>query len=185
MSEQNKALVHRFLEEVDKGEIAVLDRNVDPKYGDHNPPRFPGLAPSLAGAQQAFTMALGASQDFHHVVEDQVAEGEKVVSRITAWGTHTGELRGIPPTHKNVSMAGIAMHRIVRGKLVEHWATIDAFGSLQQLGVAPGAPIGGSPGVFAAKAVAAAVGTGGRSTPDANKALLRRFVESHLCKLLG
>lgn len=70
-------------------------------------------------------------------MEDLLAEGDRVVPRISASGLHTGELLGIPPTGKRVTMNGIAIHRVQDGKLVEHWAQIDALGLLQQLGAIP------------------------------------------------
>ena len=66
---------------------------------------------------------------------DQVAEGDKVVTRIRASGKHAGDFLGIPPTKRDVTMEGIAVHRIADGKIVEHWSTIDAFGLFAQLGV--------------------------------------------------
>lgn len=133
-AEENKALVRRYLEQVDIGDVAVVDEFIGLNYADHNPPPFPGLAPGIKGARQAFVLALAAFSDFHHTIEDQIAEGDKVVTRISAYGTHTGELLGIPPTGKHVTMTGITIHRIANGKLVEHWAQIDALGLLQQLG---------------------------------------------------
>jgi predicted ester cyclase len=65
------------------------------------------------------------------------------VTRVTAWGTRTGELLGIPPTGKRVERTGIAIRRFEGGKVVEHWAQIDALGLLQQLGAIP--PPGQSP----------------------------------------
>jgi len=75
--------------------------------------------------------------DFHHVVEDQIAEGDKVVSRITACGTHVGELLGVKPNGQRITMTGIAIHRIADARLVEHWSEIDLIGLLQRLGVVP------------------------------------------------
>ena len=66
-----------------------------------------------------------------------IAEGDKVVTRISAYGTQTGELFGIPPTGKQGSMSGIAIHRVVNGKIVEHWSEVDNLGVMQQLGVVP------------------------------------------------
>lgn len=136
-AEENKALVRRFLEQVDKGDVVVVDEFIAPNYNDHNPPPFPGLSAGREGARQAFALALAAFSDFHHTIEDQIAEGDKVVTRISAYGTHTGELLGIPPTGKRVTMTGITVHRIANGKLVEHWAQIHALGLLQQLGAIP------------------------------------------------
>ena len=85
-------------------------------------------------------------RDFHHVVEDQIAEGDKVVSRITASGTHTGELPGVQPTGSRVTMTGIAIRRVAAGKLVEHWSQVDLLGLLQGLGIAPAFTDGGTLG---------------------------------------
>jgi len=135
MSEQNKQLIRRFFEQIDTGDPAILDTFVARRYDDHNPPPFPDLPAGIAGAHKAFDLALEAFSDFKHEVLDQVAEGDKVVTRIKATGKHTGVFLGIPATNKDVTMEGIAVHRIAEGKIVEHWSTIDAFGLFAQLGV--------------------------------------------------
>ena len=91
----------------------------------------------MEGLKQAFNHFLAANPDGYHVVEDMIAEGDKVVTRLSAYGTQTGELFGIPPTGKQVSMTAIAIHRIVNGKIVEHWGEADNLGMMQQLGVVP------------------------------------------------
>jgi predicted ester cyclase len=136
-TEENKALIRRWLEGVDTGEIAVVDEFLDSRYVDHNPPPFPGLSSGIEGARQAFTYALNAFSEFRHEIEDQYADGDRVITRLTGYGKHTGEFLGIPPTGKEVKMEGIAIHRIADGKIVEHWAQIDAVGLLQQLGAIP------------------------------------------------
>jgi predicted ester cyclase len=78
-----------------------------------------------------------AFPDLHFTIEDQIAEGDKVVNRVTARGTHLGDFRGIPPTGKQVTVAGITIDRIAGGKLVESWTSWDFLGILQQLGVVP------------------------------------------------
>ena len=75
--------------------------------------------------------------DSHLVIEDVIAEGDKVVTRLTITGTQTGTLQGIPPTGKKFSMRGIDIFRVVDGKIVEHWDAVDQLGMLQQLGVIP------------------------------------------------
>jgi predicted ester cyclase len=140
-TEENKAFVRRWLRDVDTGDVGVVEKYVSRSYVDHNPPPFPIEGIGFEGAKQAFEYALGAFSDFHHEVEDQYADGDRVITRITAYGKHTGEFLGIPPTGKDVKMEGIAIHRIVDGQLVEHWAQIDAAGLLMQLGAIP--PPGG------------------------------------------
>jgi predicted ester cyclase len=66
-----------------------------------------------------------------------IAEGDKVVTRLSAYGTQTGELFGIPPTGKQIRMTGIAVHRIANSKIVEHWSELDNLGLMHQLGVVP------------------------------------------------
>jgi predicted ester cyclase len=70
-------------------------------------------------------------------VEDMIAEGDKVMTRLSAYGTQTGELLGIPATGKRFKSTAIAIHRIANGKIVEHWSEMDNLGVLQQLGVVP------------------------------------------------
>ncbi|MEX2247224.1 MAG: ester cyclase [Dehalococcoidia bacterium] len=136
MSDANKQLIRRFYEAIDEGDPAILDQFIARGYDDHNPP-FPNLSPGLAGSREAFHLALTAFSDFRHEVIDQIAEGDRVVTRMTASGRHTGEFLGIPATGKEVTMTGIAVHRIVDGKIAEHWSEVDGFGLFQQLGAFP------------------------------------------------
>ena len=138
--EENKALMRRYYDQIDKAakekkEPSFLDDFVAPNFVNHDP--SPGFTPDLDGLKQAYDHFLAANPDGYHVVEDMVAEGDKVVTRLSARGTQTGELFGIPPTGKQVSMTGIAIHRIADGKIVEHWSEIDNLGMMQQLGVVP------------------------------------------------
>ena len=72
-----------------------------------------------------------------HTIEDQIAEGDKVVTRLRGRGTFTGECLGIPPNGKVVTIQGIAIHRIADGKLVEHWGVADKLSFLQQMDAIP------------------------------------------------
>jgi predicted ester cyclase len=139
-TEENKALIRRYYEEIDAAAkddrgASVLDDFVAPTFVNRNP--SPGFTPDLEGLKQAYEHFLGANPDGYHVVEDMIAEGDKVVTRLSAYGTQTGELFGIPPTDKRVSMTAIAIHRIENGKIVEHWSELDNLGMMQQLGVIP------------------------------------------------
>jgi predicted ester cyclase len=137
-TEDNKALVRSWLAGVDTADPAVIEKFLPDAYADHNPPPFPGLSPGIEGARQAFAYALTAFSDFRHEIKAQYADGDVVISRIVGYGTHTGDFLGVPPTGKEVSMEGIAIHRVADGRLVEHWGTVDALGLLQQLGAIPG-----------------------------------------------
>jgi predicted ester cyclase len=135
-AEAIKALVRRFYEEIDNGNLDVLDELVAPDYLDHNPPPFPGLHAGLDGLKQAFKIFREATPG-HHQIEDQIAEGDKVVTRLTAYGKHEGDLPGAPRTGNDLKMTSITIHRIANGKLVEKWAEKDVLGFLQQIGVMP------------------------------------------------
>ncbi len=134
--EENKAIELRFFEEVvNKGNLAVIDELVAANFVDHSAP--PGIASDREGYKQFFAMTHSAFPDFHSTLEDMFAEGDKVVLRFTARGTHKGEWMGIAPTGKQVTRPGIAIHRITGGKIVEDWVSMDMLGALQQLGVVP------------------------------------------------
>ena len=75
-----------------------------------------------------------AFPDVHLEVEDIVATDAKVILRVVLKGTHRGEFQGIPPTGKDVAFAGIAMHQIENGQVVEHWGVMDLLSLMQQLG---------------------------------------------------
>ena len=134
--QKNKALIRRYFEEIDaERDVAVLDEFLAPDFVDHSP--SPGFTPDFEGMRQSFAHFLAATPDGYHNVEGMIAEGDKVVTRIYAYGTQTGELFGIPPTGKRMTSTGIAIHRIADGKIVEHWGEVDTLGVLQQLGVIP------------------------------------------------
>jgi steroid delta-isomerase-like uncharacterized protein len=100
---------------------------------------LPSSLPKGIDGNKVFTsMFLRAFPDTRMTVEQQVAEGDNVVTRWTAQGTHKGELMGIPATGKQVTITGITIDRIVAGRIVESWDEFDQFGMMQQLGVVPG-----------------------------------------------
>jgi steroid delta-isomerase-like uncharacterized protein len=135
-AEENKALVRRFYEEIDKGNVDAMDDLVAEDYLDHSPPPFPGFAPGREGVKQAFRLFWDATPG-RHQIDDQIAEGDKVVTRLTAYGVHEGDLPGIPATGRQIKMTGTVIHRIENGKLVEKWSDKDVLGFLQQVGVIP------------------------------------------------
>lgn len=137
MSEENKAIVRRFYEEfANQGILSVAEELVAPDFVDHNPPG-PDFAPGLEGLKQVFTMFRSAFPDMILTVEDQIAEGDKVVTRLTSRGTHKGELMGVPPTGKTITIGLIDIFRVEGGQLAEHWGESDTMGMMQQLGVVP------------------------------------------------
>src|SRR5438552_106610 len=99
----------------------------------------PGFSGDLGGLKKLFTM-FQRSTPGYHTVDDLIAEGDKVAGRVTGYGTHEGELLGVPRTGKEIRMSGLVIWRIRNGKIVETWVQNDTMGLLHQLGVLP--PVG-------------------------------------------
>jgi predicted ester cyclase len=133
--EDNKALVRRFYREIDNGNLAVIDELVAEDYRDHSPPPFP-VSAGRQGVKEAFSLFWTATPG-RHIIEDQIAEGDRVVTRLTCVGRHEGDLPGIRRTGNEMRMSAVVIHRIADGKLVEKWSDKDVLGMLQQLGVLP------------------------------------------------
>jgi steroid delta-isomerase-like uncharacterized protein len=134
--EENKALFRRYVEEVgNKGNLDLADEIFD-SYLAHQPDgsvleRGPEDVKRFMGEFRS------AFPDFHTTIEDMVAEGDKVVTRWRARGTHQGEFRGIAPTGNEMEITGIGIFRFSEGKVVESWDNFDQLGMMQQLGVIP------------------------------------------------
>jgi steroid delta-isomerase-like uncharacterized protein len=139
-TEQNKAISRRFLVEVfGQGKLAVADEIVAPDHVDHGPSTLPGMPTGPEGSKMVVTIYRNAFPDIHFTIDEQIAEGDKVVTRWTGRGTHKGELAGIPATGKSATVTGVGVDRIVNGKIVESWGIFDQFGMMQQLGIIPAA----------------------------------------------
>lgn len=135
-AEENKATQRRFVEEFQtRGKMQVADELISPDFVDHA--EVPGLSPGREGVKQLFEIFRMAFPDFRAVIHDQVAEGDKVVTRKTFHGIHEGDFMGIPPTGRQVAFDVIDIVRIVDGRIVEHWNVVDQMGLMQQLGVIP------------------------------------------------
>jgi len=133
--EQNKAIVRDYMNEIiNKGNLAAFDNYFSERVLFNN---AGGLKLGLSGMLRSMRAAF---PDFHLTIEDQIAEGDKVVTRVTFSGTHQGEFRGIAPTGKKVKYTGIAIDRIADGKVVEMWHVADTSVILQQIGVSPSQP---------------------------------------------
>ena len=135
-TEENKALVRRFYAEIDAGNLAALDELVLENYANHAPTGFPGLAAGREGLKQAFVIFRDATPGYHEI-QDMIAEGDLVVTRMTARGKHVGDVFGIKATGNDLEMKAIAIHRVRDGRIVEHWSCKDELGFLRQLGVVP------------------------------------------------
>jgi steroid delta-isomerase-like uncharacterized protein len=135
-TEDNKALVRRFVDEVQsQGNIDLIDEICSPEFVNHSAP--PGIPTDREGIKIVTAMFRGAFPDSYFTVEDMMAEGDKVATRKTFHGTHEGEFMGIPPSGRRVSMGLIDIVRISEGRVVEHWSMGDNLGMLRQLGVVP------------------------------------------------
>jgi predicted ester cyclase len=135
----NKEIVRRFVDEYQTGcSESAFAELLDPDVLDHSRP--PGSAPGAEGVRQQFEGFRAAFPDFRATILDQIAEGDRVVTRKVFHGTHEGELWGIPPTGREVEINLIDIVRVADGRIVEHWNQVDRMGLMQQLGVVEGAP---------------------------------------------
>jgi predicted ester cyclase len=131
--EENKAVVRRFFEELlSTDNLALADEILSPGFrfyfaGSPDPMDLKSYKGFLAARRGAFP-------DRRFLVEDMIAEGDKVSARFTMRGTHNGELRGIAPSGREVTMTGIDMIRLEEGKMVEDRVEVDQLGMMQQLG---------------------------------------------------
>jgi predicted ester cyclase len=139
--EDHKAIIRRFYHEIDEGNLDAMDELLAEDYQDHHPPPIPDLPDGRAGTKQAFQTFWRSTPGKHEIL-DQIAEGDKVVTRLRARGRFVEGFAGIPPTGGELDVTAIAIHRIENGKLVEHWGEVDSLTVMQQLGVVPsvGAP---------------------------------------------
>jgi steroid delta-isomerase-like uncharacterized protein len=129
----NKTLVQQFFDEViNQRNLAALGQFLSPNAINHTVPAgFPQEPNQFLG------LHLGAFPDMRATVEELLADGDKVIARVSYQGTHQGAFMGIPPTGKQINVMGINIFRIANGQLVEHWGLSDRVTALRQLGVVP------------------------------------------------
>ena len=135
-AEENKAMVRRFWGVWEEGNIDLVDELLAPDYINHTP-ASPDQPTGPEGVKGVVAMFRSAIPDLRVVVEDMIAEGDKVVVRYTLEGTHEGELFGVPPTGQRLSIKSIAVERVSDGKIREHWRVTDSLDMMQQLGAIP------------------------------------------------
>lgn len=130
--QENKRIARRIIEEVIDGRnLTLADELIAQDYVEHSPSQ--GLPPGREGFKRWIVQVHTGFPDWQHSIEDMIAEGDRVVVRNVARGTHRGEFMGIAPTGHRVSEPGIDIMRIVGGKMVEHWGQYDWLGLLDQL----------------------------------------------------
>jgi steroid delta-isomerase-like uncharacterized protein len=130
--EQNKALVGRWVELLNTGNLDAVGGFVAPGYVRHDPNSADVRGPEAE--RRLVAMYPAAFPDLRFTTEHLVAEGDTVVARSTVRGTLRGELLGIPPTSKEVTVAAMELFRLADGKIAKQWVTMDALGLLRQLG---------------------------------------------------
>jgi predicted ester cyclase len=133
--DENKALVRRFIDEVfvqRRGE--TVDELFD---SDITPHSWPGVGPGTEPLKQAQQRILHGLSDVAMTIEDMVAEGDKVVVRLSSHARHTGDFMGMPASGREYTIPEIHIFRLKDGKLVEHWVQMDTMGLMTQLGALP------------------------------------------------
>ncbi len=139
-AETNKAVSRRFFEEVfSKGDLGPINEMFAPNYRALGPGALPGLPEGPEAVRQSVQFYRKAFPDTHFVIDEQVAEGDRVVTRWTAHGTQKGEMPGIPVTGRKAEVSGMQVDRFRNGKIVETWTVFDQLGMMQQLGAVPSA----------------------------------------------
>lgn len=137
MSDANKSLSRRVIDEIfNEGKLEVADEIVAADSISHDP-ALPEPASGPEGLKQVVTGYRAAFPDLSVTIDDQIAEGDRVVTRWTARGTHEGDLWSIAATGKQGTVTGITIDRYKGGKIVEVWTNWDTLGLMQQLGVVP------------------------------------------------
>lgn len=135
LEDTNKEIIRKYFKAIDEeGKTAnaeILNDFLSEDFIEHNPP--PGIPPNRDGWKQLFKMFAEATPGYH-VINDLIAENDKVVAHITAYGKHIGTVFGIPATGREFSMKGIVIWRLKNGMITEHWAQSDMIGMMMQLG---------------------------------------------------
>lgn len=133
--QENKKIVRSFFENFSKGDYTAVEKLLDKNFKLHIPVR-PGpqnTSESIALIKEYKT----GFPDMNFTIENQIAEGDLVITRYSVNGTQKGKFQGIKPTNKKVKVTGLTCHKITNGKITEEWTEFDALGMLTQLGVVP------------------------------------------------
>ena len=133
---RNKAVIRRFVEEVqNKKDFTAYDELTDPEFVNLSAP--PGVPADSEGGRMWLSTFADAYPDSEFTIDDMIAEGDRVVTKKTLRGTHTGEFGGIPATGRSVTLQYVDIMRVREGRIVEHWVSMDQLSWLQQLDVIP------------------------------------------------
>jgi steroid delta-isomerase-like uncharacterized protein len=139
-TEENKAIVRRWFEEVlSQGDMDALDSicaECHPQFAVVRGVMAPAPL-GMSGLKSLITSLRSAFPDLEAAVEEQIAEGDKVVTRVTIRGTQRGEIFGMPPTGKSFTIPGVSIWEVRGNLLIQEWVSWDALGMMQQLGAIP------------------------------------------------
>jgi predicted ester cyclase len=134
MSEENKRTTRRVLEELfEKGNMDATDELVHPDFVNHEAP--PNNQQGPEGLKETVEWLRGLWGPMHFQIEDEIAEGDKVVARVVMHGRHIGEFLGEEPTGKEFATKQIHVWRLEDGRMIEHWSVRDDLGQALQLGL--------------------------------------------------
>jgi steroid delta-isomerase-like uncharacterized protein len=130
-NEENKRIVRQFNECLNEGDLGQCLDVLSEDYVLHN---FQGTLKGREAYRALIQTVRDGFPDIRFEILDQVADGDKVVNRISVTGTHDGEFNGIPATNKKVTWSGMGLFRLEDGKITEAWSELDALGMFTQLG---------------------------------------------------
>lgn len=133
--QQNRRLIERYFEEVwNQGRLEMLDELIHAAYVNHSP-GLPDPQPGPAGLKPIVAAMRIGLPDMHYTIEDMVIAPDKVAVRVTLRATHSGELFGMAPTGRRITVDQMQIERIENGQIIEHWRRTDDIGMLRQLGL--------------------------------------------------
>lgn len=136
---ENKTIIRRYYDDLwNAWNLSVADELIDSEIAFRGSLAI--TVQGIAGFKEYVSLVRAAFPDFHNAIEELIAEGDKVVARLTYSGTHEGELFGIAPTRKRIEYSGVAIFRIAAGKVVDGWVLGDTLGLMRQLGAASSSP---------------------------------------------
>lgn len=133
VSLDHKGIVRQYIEQVvNAGDLEAMEKFVADNVVDHNVP--PDAPQGIETFRRHLAAVLHTYGDFYLTIEDQIAEGDMVVTRVTARGVHQNEWFGLRPSGKRITLTGINIDRVTGGKIAEHWGEADTISALIQMG---------------------------------------------------
>lgn len=131
MSDANRAIVQRFYQAIAEGNLSVIDELVAEDFVGRQPGSQPGSREQLRTYLTELTSGLS---DLTASIDDQISDGDRVATRATLTGTHTGRFLGMPASGMPIATSQLSIMRVVDGRIAESWTHSDRLGTLQQLG---------------------------------------------------